>query len=161
MPDHRDTPAQDRRAPVERLVTKDLDEHDGLGKAFSRRALQTQRSVESYLRAGVRPRWMGRLVEIDHGIAGEKRRLERAQRFLREQCEGDAALFGEEWRALAASWRFDELNELIRQHNDWYPIERDLPMDPRTGEYVRINGKSYRRPTLGADWVLEQFPPEG
>ena len=47
---------------------------------------------------------------------------------------------------------------LIEQHNDWYPIERQLPMDPRTGDYVRFAGRSYRRPVLGAHWILEHFP---
>ena len=54
--------------------------------------------------------------------------------------------------------RYDELNELIRQHNDWYPIERDLPMDPRTGDYVRVHGRSHRRAELTPQWVLERFP---
>jgi hypothetical protein len=31
-------------------------------------------------------------------------------------------------------------------------------MDPRTRDYVRIAGRSYRRPVLGPDWVLEHFP---
>ena len=56
--------------------------------------------------------------------------------------------------------RFEELNELITQHNEWYPIERDLPMDLRTRDYVLINGRSYRRPLLSPQWVLEQFPAE-
>ena len=47
---------------------------------------------------------------------------------------------------------------LIEQHNDWYPIERQLPMDPRTGDYVRFAGRSYRRPILGPHWILEHFP---
>ena len=47
---------------------------------------------------------------------------------------------------------------LVEQHNDWYPIERQLPMDPRTGDYVRFAGRSYRRPILGPDWILEHFP---
>ena len=47
---------------------------------------------------------------------------------------------------------------LIAQHNDWYPVERDLPLNPRTGDYVRVGGRSYRRPVLGAEWVLEHFP---
>ena len=36
-------------------------------------------------------------------------------------------------------------------------------MNPRTGDYVQIHGRSYRRPELGPEWVLEQFPlaPEG
>jgi len=47
---------------------------------------------------------------------------------------------------------------LIAQHNDWYPVERDLPLNPRTGDYVCVGGRSYRRPVLGAEWVLEHFP---
>jgi len=31
-------------------------------------------------------------------------------------------------------------------------------MNPRTGDYVPVGGRSYRRPVLGPDWVLEQFP---
>jgi hypothetical protein len=31
-------------------------------------------------------------------------------------------------------------------------------MDLRTRDYVRVNGRSYRRPELGPEWVLEQFP---
>jgi hypothetical protein len=60
------------------------------------------------------------------------------------------------------TWRFDrELNELIEQHNAWYPIERDLPVNPRTGEYVPVGGRSYRRPMLDVAWALRLFPPRG
>ena len=101
---------------------------------------------------------MERVDEIDHGIATEKQRLARAYRALREECGADPGAFAERWHALARSWRFDHLNVLIEQHNDWYPIERQLPMDPRTGDYVRFAGRSYRRPILGAQWILEHFP---
>jgi hypothetical protein len=116
--------------------------------------------VEAYLKAGVRPRWMERVSEIDHAIAFHRRDYARRYRRLREHC-GDDAAFAERWRAIAAAARFDELNELIAVHNEWYPIERDLPMDIRTRDYVLINGRSYRRPVLGPQWVLEQFPPPG
>jgi hypothetical protein len=115
--------------------------------------------VEAYLKAGVRPRWMERVTEIDHSIAFHKAQLARRYRQLREQCGDDTAAFAERWRAIAAAARFDDLNELIAQHNDWYPIERDLPIDIRTRDYVLINGRSYRRPVLGEDWILEHFPP--
>ena len=49
---------------------------------------------------------------------------------------------------VAHRWRFDDLNDLIREHNEWYPIESGLPLDPRTRDYVRMRGRSYRR--LGA-----------
>jgi hypothetical protein len=143
---------------LERIVGRDLDVESGKGKPLSSRARQTQRSIEAYLKAGVRPRWMERVVDIDAGIARERRRLGEAHRALRSECEGDPELFAELWSAVARSWSFGELNELIAQHNEWYPIERDLPLNPRTGEYVRVAGRSYRRPVLGPEWVLEQFP---
>ena len=157
MPDHRDRAQRAERTSVERLIAP-LDERELARRALSSRTRQTQRSVESYLRAGVRPRWMERVAEIDGGIARERRRLERAYRDLREKLGHDREAFAHRWRALAESWRFDHLNELIDEHNEWYPVERDLPMDPRTRDYVPIHGRSYRRPRLDRDWVLEQFP---
>jgi hypothetical protein len=146
------------RSAAERVVKRDLDATTGLGKPISSRARMTQRSVEAYLKAGVRPRWMERIAEIDHSIAAQQRRLGRAHRKLREECGDDRELFSERWRAYVHRCRFDELNELIGQHNDWYPIERDLPMDLRTRDYVLINGRSYRREPLTPEWVLAQFP---
>ncbi len=147
----------DPRSPAERLLDRNR-EPDDFGRGLSRHARQYQRTLEGYLQAGHRPRWMERLGEIDFGVARERRRLQRAYDSLRAECDNDAREFARRWRALARTWAFDDVNELIRQHNEWYPIERDLPMDPRTGEYVKIMGRSYRRPELGADWVLEHFP---
>jgi hypothetical protein len=147
------------RSSVERLLEQNLIDDSGLGKPLSRRAATTQRTVEAYLKSGVKPRWMERVVEIDHGIAAERRRLERAYRALLAEYGRDRAAFARRWHDLARSWRFPpELNALIEQHNEWYPVERRLPMNPRTGDYVPVGGRSYRRPVLGPEWVLEQFP---
>src|SRR3954464_11962614 len=116
--------AMDRSA-AERVVKKDLDASTGLGKPISSRGRMAQRSVEAYLKAGVRPRWMERIAEIDDSIAAQKRRLGRAPRRLREGCAGAAASFSERWLEYVDRCRFDELNQLIAQHNEWYPIERD------------------------------------
>jgi hypothetical protein len=141
---------------VQRLIRNALEDEREAGKPISARARQSARSVEAYLKAGVRPRWMERLSEIERGIRGERRRLERSYRAIREAAGPD---FAERWRAYAHEQRFDHLNQLIRQHNEWYPIERDLPMDPRTGEYVKVLGRSHHRAELTPEWVLEQFPP--
>jgi hypothetical protein len=145
------------RSAAERVVKRDLDASTGLGRPISSRARMAQRTVEAYLKAGVRPRWMERIAEIDHSIAAQRRRFARAHRQLREECASDPE-FAWRWREYVGRCRFDELNELIAQHNEWYPIERDLPMDLRTRDYVLINGRSYRREPLSADWVLAQFP---
>ena len=148
----------DDRTSVERLIERRQVDPSAGGRPLSGRALSSRRTVEAYLKAGVKPRWMERVIEIDRGVARERRRLERAYRAMQEDFAAEPARFAPAWRAYAEAARFDELNELIQQHNDWYPIERDLPMDPRTGDYVLLSGRSYRRPRLGPEWVLEHFP---
>ena len=149
-------PRPDERNPVERLLDEKTDE--GLDTRLSRRSTQYARSLEAYFKAGDPPRWMTRLAEIDRGIARETKRVERAYEQLRAECAGDPARFAERWRERAAGFDFAELNELIEQHNEWYPIERRLPIDLRTRDYVLIAGRSYRRPVLGAEWILREFP---
>ena len=145
---------------VERLLAERAVDRELVGAPISRRSRQTARSLDAYLRAGGRPRWMERLSEIEGRTAMEKRRLERVYHTLEEEYGRGTALFAGRWRAFAEQYRFEAINELIRQHNDWYPIERDLPMDLRTRDYVLINGRSYRRPLLTPEWVLELFPAE-
>jgi hypothetical protein len=159
MAEDPDTTPDDDRSSVERLLESTLVDESGIGKPLSHRAATTPRTVEAYLKAGVRPRWMERVVEIDHGIAAETRRLDRAYRALRRECGADRAAFARRWLERVRAWRFDEgLNELIEQHNEWYPVERRLAMNPRTGDYVPVGGRNYRRPVLGPEWVLEHFP---
>jgi hypothetical protein len=121
------------------------------------------RRIDRAGKADFQPRPAGAAVrrvlpEGGRAIAHQKRRFERAHRNLRAQCDGDPALFAQRWTEFAQRARFDELNELIQQHNDWYPIERDLPMDLRTRDYVLVAGKNYRREPLSAEWVLRHFP---
>ena len=105
------------------------------------------------------PRYMQRLREIETEYLLQRSRLESVYLELAEDCGPDAGAFATRWRAAAGAWRFDSLNELIREHNAWYPIEASLPMDPRSRDYVPVRGASYRRLELGPDWVLEQLPP--
>lgn len=139
---------------IERLLTRDLEEHRG--KPLSRRTRETQRSLESYMKAGVRPRWSERLMEIERYTREHRRALERRLRRLRESVP-DEAVVAMRWAEIAAEWDFGHVNDLIIQHNRWYPIERDLPMDPRTGEYLLVMGRSYRREALDDGWVLREF----
>lgn len=147
-----------RPSPVERGVVESLEDPSALGRPLSARTRRTRRSIEAYLRAGLLPRYMERLREIEAGIASHRRHVEAAYRALQDRCAGDPELFERRWRARAQAWYFDPLNQLIREHNEWYPIERDLPLDPRTRDYVPVGGRCYRREELGPEWILEQFP---
>jgi hypothetical protein len=110
------------------------------------------------LTGSVLPRRIRRFrVEADRylaalgGIEAQLAQLARAY----EEHDGSA----DDWRRLAAGWDFVDVNELIERHNRWYPVEARLAMDPRTKDYVKVGGRSYRREPLDADWILEQFPP--
>lgn len=128
---------------------------------LSRRSMQTARTLEGYFAASAPPRWMERLTAVDHAIEREELELGAARAALRRRFAGDPAGFAAAWRTRIADWRFDpEVNELIGQHNDWYPIERRLPFDLRTRDYVLVNGRTYRRPLLTPEWALERFPAD-
>ena len=105
----------------------------------------------------MRPRWMERLSRSSAGWRASSEASRAGLPGAAEECGDDRPRFSRAGGG-RASWRFDDLNELIRTHNEWYPVERDLPMDLRTRDYVLINGRSYRRPELGPAWVLEHFP---
>ena len=88
-------------------------------------------------------------VDHEHALAAERERL--ASSVAPEQ-------FADAWRARAESWRFDEVNDLIERHNSWYPAESRLPMDPRRGDFVLVNGRDYRLEPLDAAWILARYP---
>jgi hypothetical protein len=96
--------------------------------------------------------WMRRLREIELAIELHQTQLAEAYA-VRESPD--------EWRRLAEAWDFSEVNELIERHNRYYPAESRLPMNPRTGDFVRINGKPYTREPLDANWILTLFPADG
>src|SRR5262249_61162524 len=94
----------------------------------------------------------------DEGESPEHRRVE-SWRTLAEELE-DPAEFAGAWRELAGSWSFARVNELIDRHNRNFPAEARLAMDPRTRDFVRVNGRSYLREPLDARWILDRFPAD-
>jgi hypothetical protein len=149
--------ARERRDRV--ALERDLEGSPLTGKPLRSRA-SLRPSVESYVASLGGPRhYMVRLREIEAETAGHERELEQAWLALAEECRGDPAAFARRWRRAAARWNFTAVNELIRRHNRWYPVEARLPMDVRTGDFVLVNGKPYSRRPLDAAWVLERFPP--
>jgi hypothetical protein len=102
--------------------------------------------------------WMRRLRAIELELQQHVDQLAEARETLLAETAGDPERFGHEWRELAARWDFGEVNELIDRHNRHYPAESRLPMNPRTGDFVLINGRPYTREPLDAAWILAMFP---
>ncbi len=149
-----ETPLERReRAQLE----ADLDTSPVRGKPLRQRLRNFRSDPASGVQAlGGPTAWMRRLREIEDGVEQHERRLGEAWRTLAGETE--AAEFAAAWRELADSWSFAEVNELIERHNRNFPAEARLAMDPRTRDFVRINGRSYLREPLDADWIFERYP---
>ena len=81
--------------------------------------------------------------------SGTRQQLGEAWRELAAETR-DADEFARRWRETARTWSFAQVNELIERHNRNFPAEARLPMDPRTRDFVKINGKPYQREPLDA-----------
>jgi hypothetical protein len=131
------------------------------GQPLALRLRNFRSSPDAYLTSAGGPLpYMLRLHEIERQTEAHESALAERREALAGECARDGGAFARRWRELAESWAFDEVNDLIGRHNRWYPTESRLPMDPRTGDFVLVNGRDYRLSPLGSDWVLERFPPE-
>jgi hypothetical protein len=149
---------QERRER-ERLEA-DLESSPVRGKPLRQRLRNFRPDPDSGVRAlGGPTAWMRRLRAIEDAVEQHQRRLEEARRTLAEDLE-DPAEFAASWRELAESWNFAAVNDLIERHNRNFPAEARLAMDPRTRDFVRINGRSYLREPFDARWILDRFPPD-
>ena len=105
------------------------------------------------------PRFIERALAIESQTMKHRKRLARAYKKMRAVHADDPTGFAERWRATAKRWGFRDVNDLIAEHNNWYPVERRLPLNPRTGDYITVGGRDWRRAPLDANWILRQFPP--
>lgn len=144
------------RNPTEKFVRHSRIDTSGEGRPLSDRALHRERTVAGYLKGEVLPRYITRARDIEKATAAHRDDLAEVRDELREAL-GDDDAFAAAWSATVEAWDFDAVNLLVEQHNAWYPIERDLPMDPRTGAYIGAFGQDFRRRPLDAAWALAQF----
>jgi hypothetical protein len=143
------------------LLAADLDESQVVGKPLPRRLRNFSPSVEGYARSVVGPpAYAQRLRQIEDEIEDHLSRLRVARDELRRELRNPRER-ERRWRELAARWSFHAVNDLIEKHNRWYPVEAKLAMSPRTGDFVLVGGKPYRREPLDAAWVLRRFPADG
>jgi hypothetical protein len=138
----------------------DLESSPVRGRPLRQRLRNFRPDPESGVRAlGGPTMWMRRLRAIEDAVDQHERQLGETWRTLAAEVE-EPAEFASVWRELAGNWSFADVNELIERHNRNFPTEARLAMDPRTRDFVRINGRSYLREPLDARWILDRFPPD-
>jgi hypothetical protein len=154
--DRPETPLERARREAIERAARETPLH---GKPLPQRARLERATLDRYLRAAGGPlAYMRRLRAIEAAIREHELALEERRAELRRTLPADR--FTDAWRAAAEAWDFGDVNALIEQHNRWYPVEAQLPMDPRTGEYRLVGGRPYRRRPLDAAWVLARYPAE-
>jgi hypothetical protein len=143
-----------------RVLAAELAVSPVKGRPLDQRLRNWRPDADAAIRGlGGPPLWMRRLRAIEDEVVRHEAELGAAWRELADE-ERDAGEFERRWLELARSWSFAQVNHLIDRHNANFPAESRLPMDPRTRDFVPINGKPYRREPLDADWILERFPAD-
>jgi hypothetical protein len=150
--------------PVERRereqLEADLESSPVRGLPLRQRLRNFRPDPESGVRALGGPTvWMRRLRAIEDAVQQHERQLGDNWRTLAAELE-DPAEFATAWCELAGNWSFAGVNELIERHNRNFPAEARLAMDPRTRDFVRVNGRSYQREPLDVRWILDRFPAD-
>ena len=130
------------------------------GRPIRQRLRNFRPDAESAVRALGGPLiWMRRLRAIEDAVDQHERQLDEAWRTLAAEVE-DPAEFAARWHETAEHWDFGEVNHWIARHNAHFPAEARLPMDPRTRDFVRINGRRYEREPFDAAWILARWPAD-
>jgi hypothetical protein len=149
---------QDRRE--RKLLQEELETSPVRGRPLRQRLRNFRPDADSAIRALGGPTiWMRRLRAIEDELDRHEEQLGAAWRELADEV-ADPEEFAREWRATAERWSFAQVNELIDRHNRNFPAEARLPMDPRTRDFVKINGRPYQREPLDTAWILERWPAD-
>jgi hypothetical protein len=153
-------PETQRDREERRLLTEDLAVSPVKGKPLEQRLRNFRPDADSAIRALGGPTiWMRRLRAIEEELDQHELQLAEAWHGLAAESR-DAGTFERGWREIARRWSFARVNELIERHNRNFPAEARLPMDPRTRDFVQINGRPYQREPLDEQWILERFPAD-
>jgi hypothetical protein len=150
--------ARDRRE--RRVLAEDLTGSPVKGQPLRQRLRNFRPDASSAVRAIEGPTiWMRRLRAIEDELDRHEAELAEAWHELAARAS-DPDEFARSWQEIARTWSFARVNELIERHNRNFPAESQLPMDPRTRDFVKLNGSSYERELLDELWILSRFPAE-
>lgn len=143
----------ERRVLQEELATSPVK-----GQPLRQRYRNFRPDADAAIRALGGPTiWMRRLREIEDELERHEALLDAAWHELADEV-ADAEEFARRWRETAETWSFSGINHLIERHNVNFPAEARLPMDPRTRDFVKVNGQPYQREPLDAEWILGRWP---
>ncbi len=144
-------PETPRDREERRMLEADLATSPVKGAPLRQRLRNFRPDADAAIRAlGGPPHWMRRLRAIEDELEWHEVNSRSAWRTLAAESR-DADEFARRWRETARRWSF-RADQQARSTSTTanFPAEARLPMDPRTRDFVRINGRPYQRELLDA-----------
>jgi hypothetical protein len=137
----------------------DSESHTGLSGTIPLRLIPDEKRFAAMAMGGA-PAWAVRLKKIETLTDALIADLAERWTSIAWQHRAQPGSFTSAWREALGRLDFSMVNELIRRHNRYFPAEANLPMSPRTGDYIGWGGHDWRRPTLTIEWAERQFPAD-
>jgi hypothetical protein len=97
------------------------------------------------------PAWIARRKRLERSLARLRKELDNAWRLATPAT----------WPDVAKAWDLGKFNREIEGFNKYYPIERNLPMDPRIRDFVEGDARWKPLHFFDTAWILAEFPPDG
>ncbi len=151
MSGEKSTTARSERGPsIESEIGKSIDPPRNF-------TISTEERVRA-LAAGA-PAWAIRKRRIEDAIARYERTL---RDVLDAMLVAGASADRIEAKLMERAKRLDiaKTNALIDAHNRYYPIEANLPIDPRSGEYLQLGRLWKREPLLTVEALVAEVIAE-
>lgn len=104
------------------------------------------------------PNRIERLIRIERETERIVRRLRALHDELADGFTGSEQSFDRAWRARVERVSFLEVNELVDEHNEWFPVEARLRWDIAAADYRAPFGLPWRKQHLDVDWALDRVP---
>lgn len=106
------------------------------------------------------PAWSRRLKRIHDLSVALYDDLETAWGKHARRYRGKPEWFAKRWREYIEKTDLAALNEVIRKHNDYYPIEARIPIHQITGEYIVPPGIEHPKAEVTIEQLLREYPPD-
>jgi len=86
--------------------------------------------------------------------------LDKKWKMVAETYRHDPEKFNTLWRVVIETLDVEHINQLIKEHNQYYPIEANLREDPDTGRLMMGNTPWKPKKKITPERLLEKFPPD-
>ena len=106
------------------------------------------------------PAWVLRLKRIEDWMERILAIADLAWAETAVEYQGDDRRFMQVWLQYVEEVDYGRVNKWIRDHNEYFPIEANLPYDIHTGKIMNGGRPFEEKESIGSEWLLGYYPPD-